>query len=186
MGDERLDDREDVLDPMVELLVEDALAQFGLARSSARSSLWRSTTRRGRRESPPRSRAPRPSRARLAAHRLLPDREALARRQPVARAGRSHRSFPGCRPSSGSARLPCGRKEIVTRPLRQRNGEHARGGGGISSAPGRVRRAAMGRADAALGDRSAKRVELGKGGLGGVAPSASSGRPAKGRSSAGT
>ena len=124
--DQRFDDRKDVLDAVIELLVEHALAHVGLLafllqkftvterdfgkhRSRCFSNLavfigpWR----------------------RLLAHRLLPDRKALARRQPVAEWAGLVRLVGVARPVQRLHHFLAEEEQIVTGAVRQRHDQHA-------------------------------------------------------------
>ena len=129
-----------------------------LARSSASSSLWRSTisTRATRVASAISRSLVRPGRG-LAAHRLLPDREALARRQPVAERAGLVGLFRVAGPVEGAHELLAEEEQIVARPLRQGNRRARPRPRRNSPRPsGRCAAEALRRPDAALGDRCDK------------------------------
>ena len=80
-------------------------------RSSAMISLWRSTiSTSAARAASAISRSDSVQGSAWLSHRLLPDREALARGQPVAERSGRRRISPDCPPSRGSGPLPCERR----------------------------------------------------------------------------
>ena len=128
LADQRLDHRQDVLDAVIELLVEHALAQvrpapfLGHDLVVAQHHLHERGPDRFRRLQIRVGPGPR-----LVAYGLLPDREALARRQPVAMRSGLVGLFRIAGPVQRMLEFLAEEEQIVLRPLRKRDRHDAAG-----------------------------------------------------------